>query len=134
MKRVAFVLGTAVLLIAGVANSTTRIQQIAPNRFLVTHQKQSGLGGQGKALRKSYEKAASLCVAAGYKWFEIVETQSTRRKKTKTSCLAKRWRTLKRFQISKRSSRKLTTSGLRLLTKRKRPKGTRTRSNSVVLI
>ena len=76
MARRAYVLGGAIFLIAGIASSTTRIQQIAPNRFLVTHQKQSALGGQGKALRKSYEKAASLCTAAGYKWFEIVETQS----------------------------------------------------------
>ena len=27
-------------------------------------------------MRKAYEKAASLCMAAGYQWFEIVDTES----------------------------------------------------------
>ena len=56
--------------------ATTRLMKLKEDRYLITHQKQTGFGGQGKAIRKNYEKAGSLCVILGYDWFEIKETQS----------------------------------------------------------
>ena len=56
--------------------ATSRLMQLQEDRYLVTHQKQSFFGGQGKALRMVYEKAGSLCVILGYSWFEIKDNQS----------------------------------------------------------
>lgn len=56
--------------------ASTRLAKLSENRYLITHQKQTALGGQGKALRLSYEKAASLCVILDYSWFEIKQMES----------------------------------------------------------
>ena len=56
--------------------ATSRLMKLKDDRYLITHQKQSGFGGQGKAIRVNYEKAASLCVLLDYSWFEIRETES----------------------------------------------------------
>ena len=56
--------------------ATTRLMKLTEDRYLLTHQKQSGFGGQGKALRLTYVKAGSLCEILGYSWLEITDTQS----------------------------------------------------------
>ncbi len=56
--------------------ASTRLMKLDDDRYMLTHQKQTGFGGQGKALRMNYVKAGSLCVILGYSWFEIKETQS----------------------------------------------------------
>jgi hypothetical protein len=58
------------------ATATTRLQKLSEDRYLLTHQKQTNFGGQGKAVRMNYEKAASLCLLLDYSWFEIRDTQS----------------------------------------------------------
>ncbi len=68
-----------VILIISIATpclATTRLKKLSEDQYLLTHQKQSCLGGQGKALRMTYEKAGSLCVLLGHSWFEIKDTQS----------------------------------------------------------
>ncbi len=56
--------------------ATTRLQKLSEDRYLLTHQKQTNYGGQGKAVRMNYEKAASLCLLLDYSWFEVRDTQS----------------------------------------------------------
>lgn len=63
-------------LIAMPAAATTRLQKLSEDRYLLTHKKQSGVGGQGKALRTANEKAGSLCVVLGYRWFETRSVDS----------------------------------------------------------
>lgn len=58
------------------ATATTRLHKLSEDRYLLTHQKQTGFGGQGKAVRVAYEKAASLCVLLDFAWFEIRDSQS----------------------------------------------------------
>ena len=70
------VLVALMILIAVPVLASTRLMRITDDTYLITHQKQSGFGGQGKALRMAYEKAASLCVNLDFKWFEILDTQS----------------------------------------------------------
>ena len=74
MKKTAIVI--LMIFAAAPCLATTRLMKLAEDRYLVTHQKQTYLGGQGKALRLSYEKAGSLCSVLGYSWFEIRETES----------------------------------------------------------
>lgn len=74
MKKIAFFL--ALFLLAGTAMASTRLMKLSEDRYLLTHQKQTMLGGQGKALRLNYEKAGSLCEILGYSWFEITDNQS----------------------------------------------------------
>ncbi len=61
-------------LVLGVANgcfATLTFQQLDDNTFSVSH-KVKWVGGRGQALELVYEKAASLCVAAGFTHFELV--------------------------------------------------------------
>ena len=74
MKKIALFL--ALFLLAGAALASTRLMKLSEDRYLLTHQKQTMLGGQGKALRLNYEKAGSLCEILGYSWFEITDNQS----------------------------------------------------------
>lgn len=76
MKKLPITLLILLSFLATSATATTRLQKLADNRYLITHQKQTGFGGQGKALRMSYEKAASLCLLLDYSWFEVRNSQS----------------------------------------------------------
>ena len=75
MKKTLAVVLVAVFAVAP-CFATSRLMKLKEGRYLVTHQKQSFWGGQGKALRMNYEKAGSLCVILGYSWFEVKDTQS----------------------------------------------------------
>lgn len=75
MKRVVAI-GVIVVLAAVPAFATTRLQKLAENRYLLTHKKQTGWAGKGKAMRTLNEKAASLCLILDYKWFESLETEA----------------------------------------------------------
>ena len=48
-----------------------KFERLDEDQFIVTHRKTSRLGGQGKALRTLYEEIASICVAAGFEYFEV---------------------------------------------------------------
>ena len=53
------------------ASAGVKFEQLDEDQFIVTHRKKSRIGGQGKALRTLYEEIASVCVAAGFEYFEI---------------------------------------------------------------
>ncbi len=62
------------VLVLGVASgcfATLTFQQLDDNTFSVSH-KVKWIGGRGQALELVYEKAASICVAAGYTHFVLV--------------------------------------------------------------
>jgi|GEM_PF-6115015 hypothetical protein len=63
-------------LLATPADATTRLHKLSEDRYLLTHQKQTGFGGQGKAVRLAYEKAASLCLLLDYSWFEVRNSET----------------------------------------------------------
>ena len=76
MKKLFVVILILLPFFATPAAATTRLQKLSEDRYLLTHQKQTTFGGQGKAVRMSYEKAASLCLLLDYSWFEVRNTQS----------------------------------------------------------
>lgn len=76
MKKLVVAILIVLPFLATPASATTRLQKLSEDRYLLTHQKQTGFGGQGKALRMTYEKAASLCLLLDYSWFEIRNSQS----------------------------------------------------------
>ena len=49
--------------------------QLDSNTFTVSHMVK-GIGNKGKATRQAYEKAASVCVAAGYSHLKFVNEQA----------------------------------------------------------
>lgn len=75
-KKIAATTVALSVLAATPVAASTRLQKLSEDRYLITHQKQTGFAGQGKAVRMSHEKAASLCVILGYAWFEVRDTQS----------------------------------------------------------
>jgi hypothetical protein len=74
--RDVIVAGLLLALTAVPAMATTRLQKLSENRYVITHKKQTGFAGRGKAIRVGNQKAASLCVILGYKWFEVRDTQA----------------------------------------------------------
>ena len=65
----------AVLSFSIVANATMTLQQLDENTFSVSH-KVKCIGGRGQAMELVYEKAASLCIAAGYSYMELFGQES----------------------------------------------------------
>ncbi len=74
MKKL--VVALSIALVAVPCLASTRLMKLKEDQYLITHQKQTSLGGQGKALRLNYEKAGSLCEILGYSWFEIKSNES----------------------------------------------------------
>lgn len=74
MKK--WLIAILVVFLAVPCAASTRLMKLKEDHYMLTHQKQTGFGGQGKALRMNYVKAGSLCVILGYSWFEIKDTQS----------------------------------------------------------
>lgn len=74
-----------VLASVGSVSAVTRVQKLSEDRFMITLKKLSGYGGQGKVLRKLNVKAASLCIVAGYSWFEVKDQKSHGRGLFKTA-------------------------------------------------
>lgn len=69
--RKTFLISVLVLGVASGSFATLTFQQLDDNTFSISH-KVKWIGGRGQALDLVYEKAASLCVAAGYTHFELV--------------------------------------------------------------
>lgn len=69
----------AMILLAMTAPGTGRavitFSQLADDVFVVSHRVKI-IGSRGQAMRLVYTKAASLCVAAGYTYFEILQQES----------------------------------------------------------
>jgi hypothetical protein len=68
-----------VILLAMAAPETVRavitFSQLADDIFVISHRVKI-IGSRGQAMRLAYTKAASLCVAAGYSHFEILQQES----------------------------------------------------------
>lgn len=74
MKRILILVGIA-LAVPQAALAVLTFEQLDANTFSVSHQVK-GFGGRGQAMELVYEKAASLCVAAGYKYMEVIGQES----------------------------------------------------------
>jgi hypothetical protein len=74
MKKILwFVL--VILAISTAASATMTFEQLDANTFSVSH-KVKWIGGRGQAMELVYEKAASLCIAAGYTHLELFGQES----------------------------------------------------------
>ena len=85
MKRIICLLIMILLLSTTFVSAATRVQKLNDNRFLITLKKWTGWGGEGRVLRQLNIKSASLCVVAGYQWFEVVDQTSHGRGFVKTA-------------------------------------------------
>ena len=56
--------------------ATLRFQRLGEDRFVVSHNVK--LGGANKAVKMVYKKAGSICVAAGFSYFEVLGQEVTR--------------------------------------------------------
>lgn len=74
MKKT-FWFAMAMVAISSVASATMTFQQLDENTFSISH-KVKWIGGRGQAMELVYEKAASLCIAAGYTHLELFGQES----------------------------------------------------------
>jgi len=72
-KTVIFVM--VILGVPLVASAVLTFQQLDGNTFTISH-KVKAFGGRGQAMDLVFEKAASLCIAAGYSHLKIVDQAS----------------------------------------------------------
>ena len=77
MKKISTValLLASLLLTPQAALAVITFDQLSDDTFYVTHRVKL-FGGRGQAARMVYEKAASLCLAAGFRHFEILDQES----------------------------------------------------------
>jgi hypothetical protein len=73
--RVLIVLLVAVLALPQSALAVITFDQLDDDIFVISHRVKI-IGSRGKAQRLVYEKSASLCVAAGYVYFKILDQES----------------------------------------------------------
>ena len=69
------ILVAGVLLFAQAANAVITFTQLSADMFVVSHRIKA-IGSRGKAMKLVYEKTASLCVAAGFGHYKILEQES----------------------------------------------------------
>ena len=75
--KVAILIGIAVLAVPQLAAAVITFDQLDDDLFVISHRvKLKFWMSRGKAMLMVYEKAASLCVAAGYTHFEILQQES----------------------------------------------------------
>ncbi len=74
MKKIVWFV-VVLLGITSVAAATMTFQQLDGNTFSVSH-KVKWIGGRGQAMELVYDKAASLCIAAGYTHLELFGQES----------------------------------------------------------
>ena len=74
MKRVGLAIAL-LLALPQVASAVVTFQQLDGNTFTVSH-KVKWIGSRGQAMDLVYEKAASLCIAAGYSHMKILDQES----------------------------------------------------------
>ncbi len=75
MTRNLLILFALVLFVAGTASATVTFTQLDEDVAVVSHRVKF-IGSRAKALDMAYVKAASLCVAAGFTHFEILDQES----------------------------------------------------------
>ena len=76
MVRRILVSSALILVFAQVAGAVVTFQQLDGNTFTVSH-KVKWIGSRGQAMDLVYEKAASLCIAAGYTHMRILDQETT---------------------------------------------------------
>jgi hypothetical protein len=75
--KVGLLIGIAVLAAPQLAMAVISFHQLDEDLFVVSHRvKVKFWTSRGQAVKKVYEKAASLCVAAGYSHLEILHQES----------------------------------------------------------
>lgn len=75
--KVGFLIGVALLAVPQLAMAVITFDQLGEDLFVISHRvKVKFWTSRGQAVRKVYEKAASLCVAAGYSHLEIMQQES----------------------------------------------------------
>lgn len=74
MKRVMLVV-LVLLATPTFASATLTFQQLDGNTFTISHMVK-WIGGRGQAMDLVYEKAASLCIAAGYTHMKVLDQES----------------------------------------------------------
>jgi hypothetical protein len=75
--KVAILIAIAVLATPQLASAVITFDQLGDDLFIVSHRvKLKFWMSRGKAMRMVYEKTASLCLAAGYTHFEILQQES----------------------------------------------------------
>ncbi|MCG8455271.1 MAG: hypothetical protein MI919_03250 [Holophagales bacterium] len=74
-KSIVALLLASLLLTPQAALAVITFDQLSDDTFFVTHRVKL-FGGRGQAVRLVYEKAASLCLAAGFRHFEILDQES----------------------------------------------------------
>ena len=72
-RRVLLVL--AMLGVAQAAHAVITFNKLADDLFVISHRIKV-IGSRGRAMKLVYQKAASLCVAAGFEHYEILEQES----------------------------------------------------------
>ena len=75
IRRLALIQLAALLTLTPAAFATITFTQLDDDVFTVSH-RVKGFGSRGKASRLVYEKAASLCVAAGFSHYSILDQES----------------------------------------------------------
>jgi hypothetical protein len=63
------------LLLAAIAGTAARADvkftRLDADQFVISHRKQTLLGAEAKAMKTLYGEVASICVAAGFKYFDV---------------------------------------------------------------
>lgn len=78
MKKVlrsGLIVSALLFLAVAPADAVITFTQLDENTFTVSH-RVKGLGSRGKAMELVYTKAASLCVAAGYTHYQVLDQES----------------------------------------------------------
>ena len=73
--RILIIIVVLALLLPQTASAVVSFTQLDDDVFVVSHRVKI-IGSRGKAQKMVYRKAASLCVAAGYSYFEILHQES----------------------------------------------------------
>ena len=73
--RASIILALAAVLIPRAGDAVITFNQLEDDVFVVSHRVKI-IGSRGQATRLVYEKAASLCVAAGFSQFKILQQES----------------------------------------------------------
>jgi len=74
----------AMFLIAQSASAFITFTQLSDDVFVVSHRIKV-LGSRGRAMKVVYEKSASLCVAAGFAYYEIIDQESQAAQENETA-------------------------------------------------
>ena len=74
MRTLPFFFAIMFLCSAGPASASLKFTRLDENNFVVTHKTKFGRGID-TAVRNAYRKVASICVAAGFEYFEVQDQE-----------------------------------------------------------